>query len=550
LVLVGDGPERPKIEQEIAARRLEGIVRLMGQRRDVPQLLPGADLFLLTSISEGIPVTFIEAMAARLPIVSTDVGGVTEVVEDGQTGLLASAGDDAALAQAMLRLVEDPTLRDRLGATGRVRAERLFSQRQMHASYAKVYDEMLRGSRARRMRILFITEQFPYPLHDGGSLRTYHVLRGLAEQHDMHLLAHGPKGDGAARDAVSKMCMVHTVDEPTTVQRVTYNVMRLGLHKYPLFLLKNWSFRLLTAADELLRRHDFDAMHFNHLDTACFALARSWPQFKVFDTHNCLTALASQVSTTSTNRLRQELYRQEADRLRQIEYEVCKRMDACLVCSQEDARAFREIHDGGQYVIAPNGVETSYFQPSEQVSPEPGALVFTGAMSYYPNEQAAIYFCREILPHLREGAPSARIYLVGKDPSPQVQSLHDGDSVIVTGRVEDVRPYIDRAQVFVVPLRHGSGTRLKILEAFAMGKAVVSTPQGAAGIPAVHEKHILLADDSRSFANQIRRLVASDELRIGLGDAARKFVEQQFDWRQIQQTVLAAYRNAQCHSVL
>jgi glycosyltransferase involved in cell wall biosynthesis len=145
LILVGDGPERPTIEKEIAARRLNGVVRLLGQRRDVPQLLAGADAFLLTSISEGIPVTFIEAMGARLPIVSTKVGGVTEVVEDGETGLLANAADDVVLAEALVRLMEDSRLKVRLGEAGRLRAERLFSETQMHAAYAKVYDDMLRG---------------------------------------------------------------------------------------------------------------------------------------------------------------------------------------------------------------------------------------------------------------------------------------------------------------------------------------------------------------------------------------------------------------------
>jgi glycosyltransferase involved in cell wall biosynthesis len=145
LVLVGEGPERPKIEEEIAARRLDGVVRLLGQRRDVPQLLAGADAFLLTSISEGIPVTFIEAMGARLPIVSTNVGGVTEVVEDGETGLLANARDDFALSEALLRLAEDARHRSCLGEAGRRRAERLFSEKQMHAAYAKIYDDMLRG---------------------------------------------------------------------------------------------------------------------------------------------------------------------------------------------------------------------------------------------------------------------------------------------------------------------------------------------------------------------------------------------------------------------
>ena len=145
LVLVGEGPERSKIEAEIAERRLESHVRLLGLRHDIARLLEAADVFLLTSISEGIPVTVIEAMAAKLPVVSTDVGGVGEVIEAGQTGLVAASGDDAALARAVLRLADDPEMRREMGGRGRQRAEDVFSQERMHAAYLACYEEMLRG---------------------------------------------------------------------------------------------------------------------------------------------------------------------------------------------------------------------------------------------------------------------------------------------------------------------------------------------------------------------------------------------------------------------
>ncbi len=143
LILVGEGPERARIEAEIDQRRLKGVVRLLGLRTDVPRLLAAADLFLLSSISEGIPVTLIEAMGAALPIAATDVGGVSEVVVNEGTGLLAPAGDDRALAAAVARLAEDRALRQRLGQAGRERAERLFAHGRMHASYAHLYLEMI-----------------------------------------------------------------------------------------------------------------------------------------------------------------------------------------------------------------------------------------------------------------------------------------------------------------------------------------------------------------------------------------------------------------------
>jgi glycosyltransferase involved in cell wall biosynthesis len=145
LVLVGDGPERGAIEEMVRHQALEEHVRLLGQRDDVPRLLAASDLVLLTSISEGIPLTLIEAMAAARPVVATSVGGVAEVVVDGQTGLLAPARDDQALAEHILRLADDPARRDELARSGRERAESLFSEQRMHDGYRTCYEEMLFG---------------------------------------------------------------------------------------------------------------------------------------------------------------------------------------------------------------------------------------------------------------------------------------------------------------------------------------------------------------------------------------------------------------------
>ena len=146
LLLVGEGPERPKVEAEIADRGLGRHVKLLGLRTDVRRLLSAADLFLLTSISEGIPVTLIEAMGARLPVVSTAVGGIPEVVEAENTGLLAESGDDAALAEHVVGLLSNPAAARRLGQTGRDRAAAMFSEEQMHAAYVRLYRSMLAGS--------------------------------------------------------------------------------------------------------------------------------------------------------------------------------------------------------------------------------------------------------------------------------------------------------------------------------------------------------------------------------------------------------------------
>jgi len=394
------------------------------------------------------------------------------------------------------------------------------------------------------MRILFVTEQYPYPLHDGGNLRTYHVLRGLAREHDVWLVSHQSREDPAAASAALEgMCRITTVPEPAVWRRTLDSLVKRGLRRHPLFVLKNWSAPLLRAAESLLEEHPFDAIHFNMLDTACYALAHCWPQLKVFDSHNCLWTMAARASQNHCGGPWRWILGREAAKLRETEQAVCRCMDQTLVCSAEDAALFRNLDATGSYAVVPNGVDTQYFRPNGSIGEEPGAVAFVGTMAYYPNEEAALHFCHHVMPLLKDCRPPLRLFLVGKDPPASVRALHDGESIVVTGRVDDVRPYLERAQVVVVPLRTGGGTRLKILEAFSMGKAVVSTSLGAQGIPARGGKEILLADDPESFARQVRRLLASATLRTTLGQSAQRFVRERFDWGCVHDALLEAYRS-------
>lgn len=390
------------------------------------------------------------------------------------------------------------------------------------------------------MNILFITEQFPWPLHDGGNLRTWHLLHGLCQDHDVTLLSH----QGIVEPSVEHLPSIQqvvTVSRPQKWKRLLSNARTMGIRNQPVFVLKNWSKSLLKEADRLIAAKDFDAVHFNHLDTACFALKHDWRAKMVFDSHNCLSVMASQVAAARQNPLSKKLFYRESRVLQAAEQKVCLRMDATLVCSNDDANAFRRFCPEGNYVIAPNGVDTAYFSALEQPSVERGAIVFTGAMNYFPNEQAALFLCRSVLPILRNLRTKWRVYLVGSSPSRGVKALHNGQDVFVTGRVPDVRPYLNRAQVVIVPLLHGSGTRLKILEAFAMGKAVVSTRIGAQGIDATDGREILLADEPRDFAERVTKLLECPAQAEAIGEAARRFVEENHDWSDIQGTVRACY---------
>jgi sugar transferase (PEP-CTERM/EpsH1 system associated) len=393
------------------------------------------------------------------------------------------------------------------------------------------------------MHILFISEQFPFPLNDGGNLRTYHILRCLAERHSVCLLTHEPEHPGST-DALTSACRVVTVPRTAKVRRVAANLFRFGPARIPLFVLKNRSQYLLNTAENLVRSENFDVVHFSHLDTACFALERHWSQRLVFDSHNCLSDMAERVQQASANRWRSNfVLAREAAALRRIETSVCSAVDSTLVCSDRDAKAFRGLCPDGRYEVVPNGVDTDYFYPGGTSEEQPNTLVFTGAMSYWPNEQGALHFCNDVMPILRALGVAVKVYFVGKNPSRRIRSLHDGATVIVTGAVDDVRPFVRRSQAVIVPLLHGGGTRLKILEAFAMGKAVISTAVGAEGIPATHGHEILIADDAQSFANQVARVITDSSLRNRIARTGLELARSKFDWQSIQQTLLDIYES-------
>jgi glycosyltransferase involved in cell wall biosynthesis len=205
----------------------------------------------------------------------------------------------------------------------------------------------------------------------------------------------------------------------------------------------------------------------------------------------------------------------------------------CIVVSEEEKRSLQALQTVARIWVVPNGVDARYFtvDPSAPIAPD--SLVFTGTMCWEPNVDAIMFFCEQVLPIIRARRPAVTLHVVGAEPSEKVRRLAERNRVIVTGEVPDVRPYLERASVCVVPLRFGAGTRLKILEALAMGKAVVSTSVGCEGLGLSHGREILIADSPETFADAVCQLLEDQAQRGRLGALGRKLVEGQYDWRVI-----------------
>jgi glycosyltransferase involved in cell wall biosynthesis len=250
--------------------------------------------------------------------------------------------------------------------------------------------------------------------------------------------------------------------------------------------------------------------------------------------------------SSKSARIQRWLYVLQYKRMLDFERDTLARFDAVLAVSEQDRDTFEQLYPGAMRspaVVVPTGVDASYFSPDEHDHDRP-RLVFTGSMDWLPNEDAMTFFCRDVLPLIRARVPGVELTIVGREPTRGVRNLAAQHGVGVTGRVDDVRPFVRDAAVYIVPLRIGGGTRLKIFEAMAMGKAVVSTAVGAEGLPVVHDRHLLIADDPQAFANATVRLLEDSSCRHRLGRAARDLVATRFDWAAVASELETALLHA------
>jgi glycosyltransferase involved in cell wall biosynthesis len=248
--------------------------------------------------------------------------------------------------------------------------------------------------------------------------------------------------------------------------------------------------------------------------------------------HNVEYMIWKRLHEVESRPWRRALLALEWRKMRQYEARACARAGLAVAVSEAD-RALLAVNAPGADIRAiGTGVDTAYFHPNGAVE-APATLVFTGSMDWYPNEDAILYLIAAILPELRRKVPGLSLTVVGRDPSDRLRAACAAAGVHVTGTVADVRPYVAEAAVYVVPLRIGGGTRLKIFEALAMGKAVVSTRIGAEGLPIVSSQHFLQADSPADFAQAVVTLLEDPARRHALGMAGRRLVEERYSWTQV-----------------
>lgn len=255
---------------------------------------------------------------------------------------------------------------------------------------------------------------------------------------------------------------------------------------------------------------------------------------KILFEHNIESGIFKRYAESEKNILKKIFVYIEYLKMRTFQKKIWKKFDTCIVCSELDKKILTVEAAHKNVVVVNNGVDTSYFT-SDATHYAPctmhQSILYTGQISWFPNEDAVLHFVKGIFPIIKAKNPQVKFYIVGDKPSERVRKLaHSDRSIVVTGFVEDVREYMREASVFVVPLRIGGGTRLKILEALSMGKAVVSTSIGCEGLDLEDKKHIIIKDEPAEFAAAVSELLHDEGLRISLGNNGRRLVERSYDW--------------------
>jgi polysaccharide biosynthesis protein PslH len=398
------------------------------------------------------------------------------------------------------------------------------------------------------MRLLMLTPSLPYPPHQGGAIRNYGIIHGLhAAGHDITLMSFHSGSPTVDSTPLTKMCSrIETVPFP---HRATSQRLReLALSTQPDLANRLRSDEFSHRLKSLLEQTKFDLIQFEGLEMAAYLpLAQNSGAKLCYDAHNAEYALQRvifEVDLSSPLRWPSAAYSLiQSNRIAHFERLVCQQVDCVIAVSDEDASTLRQLCPDARISVISNGVfADDYNETGESLDLGKNVLTFTGKMDYRPNVDAMLWFTGSILPLVQKHIPDARLYIVGQKPHPRLESLRDKPNIELTGWVPEIRPFLHATSVYVAPLRMGSGTRLKILEAMAAGCAVVATTLAAAGLPQTVKDTMVIADDEADMTEAIVTLLQDDPRRKTLGDAAQIAIKQHYDWSLLIPRLLTTYK--------
>jgi polysaccharide biosynthesis protein PslH len=396
------------------------------------------------------------------------------------------------------------------------------------------------------MKVLFLTGDVPWPTDTGARIRTFNLIKHSQSAAEVTLLTMAQDTSYAERSAQMKEhCAEVLYVQRTPMSRLD---MATGLIKslwspQPFISDKHQFGPYVQKVAELCYSGQYDVVHCDSISLAA-AVPADCPIPTLLTEHNMEAVIWERYYEEEKNPLKRKYIHEQYKKVARFEGEMCRKFDIVAAVSEDDRLRLAQSYKVHNVVVVPNGVDTDYFHPipSETI---PNSMVFTGSMDWRPNQDAIGYFVDAIWPLIVQKCPSAHAWIVGRRPSDKLISIGKTEQgITVTGRVDDVRAYSAPAAVYIVPLRIGGGSRLKILEALAMQKAVISTTIGAEGLDVRNGEDIVLADTPEEFTARVLELFDRPAFRARLGEIGRTLVLEKYDWRKVAKTQIAAWEQA------
>jgi sugar transferase (PEP-CTERM/EpsH1 system associated) len=385
------------------------------------------------------------------------------------------------------------------------------------------------------LKILWLKSELLHPVDKGGKIRTYQMLKHLKRDHEVTYLALATRRDAPesfelASEYSHKLI---TIDWQEREKFSAGFYLDLGLNlvsPLPYALQKYRSTAMRRAIEREINRNQYDVVVCDFLVPSVNFKPRAAIASVLFQ-HNVESLIWQRHYETQKNPMKKALFRNQWRKMLAYERAVCRSFDAVIAVSEVDRDLMRDEFGISAVFDVPTGVDTDYFRPSDEAIREQNNIVFAGSMDWLPNQDGIRFFTEQVMPRIKQAVPGVTLTVVGRNPHPSLIEMSKRDSrVIVTGQVEDVRPYVDRAAAYIVPLRIGGGTRLKIYEAMAMEKAIVSTTIGAEGLPVRDGIDLLFADTPEDFADAVVRVLSDKDFAASLGTQSSRLVRERFGW--------------------
>ena len=388
------------------------------------------------------------------------------------------------------------------------------------------------------MHILWLKTELLHPVDKGGKIRTYNMLKELRRNHRITYLTLDDGSAGAAeRESALEYCHeLVCVPQPAREKFTAGFYAELFFNlvsPLPYAIKKYQSAQMRRELSQRVTAGDIDLIVCDFLAPAANVPLRLACPTVLFQ-HNVEAMIWRRHYEVQTNLVKKAYLFAQWLKMRAFERRMCRQFDSVVAVSTEDREQMQNDYGVTTVFAVPTGVDTNFFRPRGNEQPNAHNIVFTGSMDWLPNEDAISYFTEQVMPRIKQEIPAATLTVVGRNPYPSLLELAQRDSsIVVTGRVDDVRPYMERAAAYVVPLRIGGGTRLKIYEAMAMEKAIVSTTIGAEGLPVQNGVELLLADTPASLAAALVKVLQDKQLAQGLGRRAAATVREKFGWERV-----------------